>query len=79
MADEPLKCDDCGQPWVVTRTQTGYIAVRPQGWWQPASETWTATCACLVGNTARGLARPNREVSARSEGDLYRALGYPYA
>lgn len=63
---EVIKCPDCRVEVLIQHIVSGYAAIQPDGWWRPTSTYWVGTCAC-------------RARTGDSEGDIYRALGLPYA
>lgn len=65
-ARTPLACSSCTVPWTITEHRTGAAAIQPDVWFRITSIHWTATCAC-------------RALHGDTEGDLYRAMGIPYA
>ena len=65
-ARPPLACAECAVPWTVTEHRTGFAAVQPVSWFVVRAVHWTASCGCRV-------------LHADVEGDLYRAMGIPYA
>lgn len=62
---KPLSCPTCQVPWFVERIQAGWVFVRPDNWWAPTTQHWTARCACRV-------------LFGREEAELYRQMDVGY-